>query len=518
MYSYSIIAGNTNQIIFKRNTPILDPSAIIKFGVRKDFRSKLLIGKQIYLNEPSNDWLNGIFAYNGLPGETALIPDGIYRYELIKVISGIVSRIESGFLRIEGSVTFIDDIEITGPEIVDIYTNLSRRTNPSGDTRIATDEIDWPEDPTVHHVLKNLKAKKIDSLLSPLGGRLLNSTTNDKVIQESSVIVTSEGDLSGIGDISISGDIFKSSSEYFTAKLRSVSGAVGKFLKRNSAEDHSFEEIQIEDIYGLILALSEKISILEKGIPNGVAGLDENGRVPISNLPVFNPAIQIMADIAARDSLTPTTNLPIYVKDATGDPTVTIGGAFYIYEIDTNSWIKLSEMESIDIVQDWLNIIGKPTVFPPTPHNHSITDVNGLQTILDDKRNNGAIPATDINEEGDRYFITYNERRLWNNEAASGGDWSGNINIATAFSQNRIINCKLIGNTMVTALGGGTSGAVLVIRFLQDANGGRTVSFPSNVKLITNETINLSPNTKSIFTMLFDGSEYLGSWKQGWLA
>lgn len=43
--------------------------------------------------------------------------------------------------------------------------------------------------------------------------------------------------------------------------------------------------------------------------------------------------IQIVANIAARDALAPTTTLYVYVQDATGDATVASGGATYLYNV-----------------------------------------------------------------------------------------------------------------------------------------------------------------------------------------
>jgi hypothetical protein len=69
----------------------------------------------------------------------------------------------------------------------------------------------------------------------------------------------------------------------------------------------------------------------------------------------------IVADIAARNALTPTTNIQAYVQDATGDATVSSGGATYLYNLAATTWIKVSEAESLDVVLSWAGITGKPT-------------------------------------------------------------------------------------------------------------------------------------------------------------
>lgn len=105
----------------------------------------------------------------------------------------------------------------------------------------------------------------------------------------------------------------------------------------------------------------------------------------------------IVADIAARNALSPTSNTQVLVLDATGDPTVTSGAATYLYRVSTTSWIKLSEAESFDLVLEWVNIQGKPTSSPTaidTAVSNSHTHTNKTQL---DK----------IGENADGFF-TYN--------------------------------------------------------------------------------------------------------------
>jgi hypothetical protein len=72
--------------------------------------------------------------------------------------------------------------------------------------------------------------------------------------------------------------------------------------------------------------------------------------------------LTIVADITARDALLPLTSAKwVYVINATGDTTVTAGGATYLYNPGTTSWVKASESESMDIVLQWSSITGRPT-------------------------------------------------------------------------------------------------------------------------------------------------------------
>ncbi|MCW7462805.1 hypothetical protein [Leptospira limi] len=276
---------------------------------------------------------------------------------------------------------------------------------------------------------------------------------------------------------------------------------------------HSHEPSDFPD---LTLEINSKIPLSQKGVSNGVASLDASGKIPASQVPVFDPALQIVNTIVQRNALTPIGNLPVYVKDATGDPTVSTGGAFYLFEIASSTWIKLSEMESMDIIQSWINIIDKPTTFPPDPHSHTIANITGLQTQLDSKRNNGNIPASEIEESIYKRFVSDSEKRVWNNEVFEFGELYGSIPFGTIFNGNRTVKVKLIGNLTISSLNGGYEGNVYLIVFTQDETGGRTITLPSNVKIPTGESPDLGANKVSILTMYFDGTNYLGSWKKGW--
>ena len=75
-------------------------------------------------------------------------------------------------------------------------------------------------------------------------------------------------------------------------------------------------------------------------------------------------SLTIVADIAERDALAPTRSEFVYVVDATGDATVTDGGATYLYNTGTSAWIKTSESQSLDVITSWDSISGKPSSTP----------------------------------------------------------------------------------------------------------------------------------------------------------
>lgn len=76
-----------------------------------------------------------------------------------------------------------------------------------------------------------------------------------------------------------------------------------------------------------------------------------------------------------------------FVKDATGDPTVDKGSAVYTYE--NGVWEKFYETEAMDQVIDgmissigWDKVTSKPTSFPSAPHDHEVSEVEGLTDVL----------------------------------------------------------------------------------------------------------------------------------------
>lgn len=76
--------------------------------------------------------------------------------------------------------------------------------------------------------------------------------------------------------------------------------------------------------------------------------------------------LQQVATIAARDTAkaTATGNTMYLVTNATGDATVAGGAALYFYNKGSDTFTKISEYESMDVVLQWANIQGKPNSTP----------------------------------------------------------------------------------------------------------------------------------------------------------
>lgn len=112
------------------------------------------------------------------------------------------------------------------------------------------------------------------------------------------------------------------------------------------------------------------ISMATQAALDKKADLDSNGLVPLIQLPTQVKEMRVVNTIAERNAIADKfENLRVYVKDATGDATVSKGGADYIY--DGSSWIKTGESESLDLVLSWDNTSGKPSEFIPAAHKNT---------------------------------------------------------------------------------------------------------------------------------------------------
>jgi len=114
-------------------------------------------------------------------------------------------------------------------------------------------------------------------------------------------------------------------------------------------------------------------------------------------------AFEIVADIAARDALTLPANALVLVTDASADATVNSGAATYAYDAGLDTFTKISEFESLDVVLQWANIQGGPTASPADIDNavalrHTHANKTQLDKIGEDADGcltyDGDLPAT----------------------------------------------------------------------------------------------------------------------------
>jgi uncharacterized surface anchored protein len=115
--------------------------------------------------------------------------------------------------------------------------------------------------------------------------------------------------------------------------------------------------------------------------------------------------IRLTADIATRDALVLDHNSIVLVADATGDATVNAGAALYFYDVAGNTYTKVSEYESLDVVLEWSAIQNKPTssvadIDDAVARKHSHANIATLDLLTQDANGNllvnGQYPGTYI--------------------------------------------------------------------------------------------------------------------------
>ena len=108
-------------------------------------------------------------------------------------------------------------------------------------------------------------------------------------------------------------------------------------------------------------------------------------------------SLDIVADIAARNALTPSNGSMALVLDATGDATVAAGAATYVYQLATTTWIKIAEYESMDLELTWATLQGKPT--------SSVADIDDAVTKRHSHANKTQLDKLGEDSDG---LLTYN--------------------------------------------------------------------------------------------------------------
>ena len=99
---------------------------------------------------------------------------------------------------------------------------------------------------------------------------------------------------------------------------------------------------------GAVVATTVSKAEVNTAISTAIGALD------VSNM------VEFAANIAARDAMTPTKSVFVYVADATADETVDAGAAMYLYDSVNTTWHKVTEYESLDLVLSWDSITGRP--------------------------------------------------------------------------------------------------------------------------------------------------------------
>lgn len=143
-----------------------------------------------------------------------------------------------------------------------------------------------------------------------------------------------------------------------------VTNLVDSKIAQNAPHEHTSDDIS--DFSTAVQAIIDA----EKGVPNGLVELDENGLIPTSAIPTKFKEANVVANITERDGLEVFEGLHALVLDATADSTVEVGGAEYVF--DGTDWVKIAELSAIDALVSWNNVTDKPNI--PT----SLTDLTDV--------------------------------------------------------------------------------------------------------------------------------------------
>lgn len=110
-------------------------------------------------------------------------------------------------------------------------------------------------------------------------------------------------------------------------------------------------------------------------------------------------SLKIVADITERDILADdlNRNIVVLVTDATDDETVDVGAALYAYDAELDTFTKIAEYESMDIVLEWDAIEGRPE-----------SSVEDIDAAVEQRHIHENKDLLDLIDEGS--FITQEER------------------------------------------------------------------------------------------------------------
>lgn len=165
------------------------------------------------------------------------------------------------------------------------------------------------------------------------------------------------------------------------------------------------------------LSAAERTALNKVNKADGFVQLGADGFVPTS---LLNPAIMaIHTEFATTTELLAASvndiaeGQIVMVTDATGDQTVTSGWAIYRRKTGTDalntldSWQKIAEAESIDVVLKWENVVGRPT--------STVTDIDDAvakkhehanKAVLDELTNSGTDEAPVLSFKGNALAYT----------------------------------------------------------------------------------------------------------------
>ncbi|MCW7475554.1 hypothetical protein [Leptospira levettii] len=187
------------------------PSTTVQFSVKRNPEDETrVISFPINATDPGNDWSEPVrkLVVNLETGNTQLLEGGIYFYDIEINYAGEIITVASGeFIIIPDIAKTVHVISPTTE--ASIYSNFGSTLESLGASLVGVVALFWDSitgspNGTVESILRFLWNNKINIIPSPTGNRLVKSTLDGTIMNESLISVSNEGDLSGIRDIEVS--------------------------------------------------------------------------------------------------------------------------------------------------------------------------------------------------------------------------------------------------------------------------------------------------------------------------
>ncbi|TGM88288.1 hypothetical protein [Leptospira bouyouniensis] len=191
------------------------PSTTVQFSVKKNPEDEeRVISFPINGSDPGNDWSEPVrrIVVNLETGHTQLLEGGIYFYDIEINYSGEIITAASGEFIIVPDIA--KTVHVVSPTTeASIYSNLASTLATLGASLVGVVALFWDSitgspSGTVESILRFLWNNKVNRIPTPIGSRLIKSSTDGTYIQETQVSITNEGDVSGIRDLTLERDLF----------------------------------------------------------------------------------------------------------------------------------------------------------------------------------------------------------------------------------------------------------------------------------------------------------------------
>lgn len=222
-YSFQLYRGDSaeEKFLVQDINPEDYTSVLIRIEAKEFVTGKILFAIDILPSDPGNNWAENEVVVNFFPAHTQNIPGEsniLIKYDLeVTRVSPSGTKVNTAFF---GNIQLIADVTVGNPvilptTIIEILDKLASTVIPLGSSLIGVSALFWDSitgtpNGTVESVLRFLWNNKINTLISPLGNRLIKTTSSGTTISETGIAVSGENDVSGIRDLTIGRDLFVS--------------------------------------------------------------------------------------------------------------------------------------------------------------------------------------------------------------------------------------------------------------------------------------------------------------------